>query len=100
MLFKFLKSLPNDATFDQGASIQRCIEKARAAGCSFGYDLSAATDRLPIVLQTAILTPLIGFEAAQAWKTMLIGRSYKLSTPLYKEEVTYSVGQPMGALSS
>jgi len=65
MLFKFLKSLPNDATFNQTLSVQRCMDKAKIAGCSFGYDLSAATDRLPIKLQVAILTPLIGELGAQ-----------------------------------
>jgi len=100
MLFKFLKSLPNDATFNQGLSVQRCMEKAKIAGCSFGYDLSAATDRLPIKLQVAILTPLIGELGAQCWKTLLIGRTYKLETPQYSEELSYAVGQPMGALSS
>jgi len=100
MLFKFLKSLPNDATFNQTLSVQRCMDKAKIAGCSFGYDLSAATDRLPIKLQVAILTPLIGELGAQCWKTLLIGRTYKLETPQYSEELSYAVGQPMGALSS
>lgn len=55
-LFSFLKSLPNDGTFDQTASWKRCAEKAKLSGCSFGYDLSAATDRLPIELQVSILS--------------------------------------------
>lgn len=59
-LFSILKSLPNDGTFDQQASVNRCFEKSKASGCSFGYDLSAATDRLPLALQIAVLTPLIG----------------------------------------
>jgi hypothetical protein len=65
MLFAFLKSLPNDGTFNQGASVQRCMEKALIAGRSFGYDLSAATDRLPIDLQVSILSSLISAEFAE-----------------------------------
>jgi len=64
MLFAFLRSLPNDGTFDQRSSCIRASEKAIKSGCSFGYDLSAATDRLPIVLQVAILSPLIGEKCA------------------------------------
>lgn len=55
MLFKILESLPNDATFNQGASVKRCFSKVKISGCSFGYDLSAATDRLPVLIQEAIL---------------------------------------------
>jgi len=65
-LFSFLRSLPNDGTFDQHASVKRCFEKSKVAGCSFGYDLSAATDRLPISIQVVILSTLLGAEAAEA----------------------------------
>lgn len=61
-LFSFLKSLPNDGTHDQNASVQRCFSKSKASGCSFGYDLSAATDRLPIALQMSVLEPIFGQE--------------------------------------
>jgi len=59
MLFSFLRSIPNDATFDQQASVTRCMIKSSEAGCSFGYDLSAATDRLPLSLQIAIIDRIL-----------------------------------------
>lgn len=65
-LFSFLKSLPNDGTFDQHASVKRCMLKSSVAKQSFGYDLSAATDRLPIVLQVSVLTQFFGKEFAEA----------------------------------
>lgn len=65
-LFSFLKSLPNDGTHDQEASVKRCFKKSTIANCSFGYDLSAATDRLPIALQVSILESLFGTEYALA----------------------------------
>lgn len=49
------------------------------------------------------------FEAAQEWADLLVRRAYKIALPLkpefdlpedLPESVTYSVGQPMGALSS
>jgi len=42
------------------------MEKAKVSGKSFGYDLSAATDRLPIKLQISLLSSLIGEEASVA----------------------------------
>lgn len=102
MLFAFLKTLPNDGTFDQTASVKRAAEKAKKANCSFGYDLSAATDRLPIALQVEILAALIGDSGALAWKNLLVGRDYRFAAnaKLPDDTYRYAVGQPMGALSS
>nr|WAY16604.1 putative RNA-dependent RNA polymerase [Rhizoctonia solani mitovirus 123] len=101
MLFSFLRSLPNDGTFDQNASVKRCMVKSNIAGKSFGYDLSAATDRLPIDLQVQIINKLIP-GLGDKWKTLLIERDYVLNSKEYNinERLRYSVGQPMGALSS
>jgi hypothetical protein len=101
MLFKFLKTIPNDATFDQNKSVQRCQTKVAITGKSFGYDLSAATDRLPIILQVEILNriyPGIG----ECWSKLLVGRNYRANFKEFKidDNYQYSVGQPMGALSS
>jgi hypothetical protein len=63
-IFAFLKTLPNDGTFDQTLAVARAKEKAKLSGKSFGYDLSAATDRLPIALQIGVLAPLIGVKRA------------------------------------
>jgi hypothetical protein len=65
-LFSILKKMPNDCTHDQEAGVKRCFTKASEYGCSYGYDLSAATDRLPISLQVDVLTVLIGQEGALA----------------------------------
>lgn len=59
-IFSFLRTLPNDATFNQGLAVKRAMEKAKYHGQSFGYDLSAATDRLPISLQVSILNSIFG----------------------------------------
>jgi hypothetical protein len=102
-LFSFLKSLPNDGTFDQQASVKRCMEKSLVSKKSFGYDLSAATDRLPIDLQVSVLSSFFNKEFADAWKKLLVGRAYILPDMDDKSiahVLRYSVGQPMGALSS
>jgi hypothetical protein len=99
-LFSILKSLPNDCTFDQEAGVKRCFAKANEAGKSFGYDLSAATDRLPVALQVSILTHYLGIEGAEAWRSLLVDRTYTLTVEGKSQDYKYSVGQPMGALSS
>jgi hypothetical protein len=69
----------------------------------YSFDLSAATDRLPIRLQRALISDLLlDPEFAAAWENLLVGRDYQV--PKNKDtdviSVRYSVGQPMGALSS
>jgi len=106
-LFELLRVLPNDGTFDQEASFARAQEKAKIAGCSYGYDLSSATDRLPMSLQQAILKWFFGEEQSKLWAELLIGRDYLVPpSPKLKAyniapgNYRYSVGQPMGAYSS
>jgi len=65
-LSSILKQIPNDGTFNQDEAFKRAIIKAKIAKCSFGYDLSAATDRLPLSLQVAVLSSLLGKEYAKA----------------------------------
>jgi hypothetical protein len=142
-LFKILKGIPQDGTFNQVLPIERLIRElerlhsalnpliskgstkrkfdgydlsARRAklgkiwthskiGRCYSFDLSAATDRLPINYQALIvqqLHPKLGVT----WKELLCGRDYYISSSMAKLSkdlpamVRYSVGQPMGALSS
>lgn len=78
------------------------MQKVQIAKKSFGYDLSAATDRLPVQLQVSILSAFFGNEYAENWRKLLIDRDYYLGSTNSSELVRkrYSVGQPMGALSS
>jgi hypothetical protein len=103
-LFDILRGLPTDGTFDQEESVNRCFLKAKATGCSYGYDLSAATDRLPLFLQLRVLAPLIGNKLADVWGRVLVDRDYILNEnkklDIAPATLRYSVGQPMGAYSS
>jgi hypothetical protein len=101
MLFKFLKRIPNDATFDQNKSVKRCLTKVALTGKSFGYDLSAATDRLPIILQVEILNKIFP-GIGECWSKLLVSRDYRANFKEFgvDDRLRYSVGQPMGALSS
>lgn len=107
-LQRVLRKLPNDGTFDQNAASVRVREKAIAAGQSYGYDLSAATDRLPLSIQVDIMTSLTNRKIALLWAFILTGREYHIyDNPEQLQRIgakpgalTYQVGQPMGAYSS
>nr|UJQ92593.1 MAG: putative RNA-dependent RNA polymerase [Mitoviridae sp.] len=92
MLFTFLKSLPNDGTFDQHASEMRCRHLAKSYGHSFGYDLKAATDRLPLEIQAALLD-LVRPGLGSTWSVFLTKRPYYLYLP---EEACKEHGIPTG----
>jgi hypothetical protein len=105
-LFKLLRLVPMDGTFDQLKPLKR-IPWGQVP--LFSFDLSAATDRLPLWIQSDILKEIFGEKFAQAWSTLLVDRDYSLPKlepkginykGFYPSSVRYSVGQPMGALSS
>lgn len=62
----------------------------------WSFDLSAATDRLPLQIQKIVLQPIVGLHMAEAWGQLLTNREYWL----YPKSYRYAVGQPMGAYSS
>jgi hypothetical protein len=55
-LLRCLSRLPQDGTFDQLAPVRRLYEQGHSE--FFCFDLSAATDRIPVKLQTLILSCL------------------------------------------
>jgi hypothetical protein len=109
-LFKILKQLPNDGTFDQDASVTRCTVKAKAANQAFSFDLSAATDRLPVSLTGAIIESLFKIPGlADAWRKVMVERDFSFTHHVkdkfdelktHSNVFNYAVGQPMGCLSS
>nr|UOL49052.1 MAG: putative RNA-dependent RNA polymerase [Mitoviridae sp.] len=95
-IFEILREIREDGTFDQLGPIHRLLPYIMASGTKvFSYDLSAATDRLPVKFQVQVLEAL-GVSWACHWASLLVGRPWFLNG----KPVTYSVGQPMGALSS
>lgn len=109
-LFSILAKIKQDATFNQerGISIISKHISLKTDKTVYSFDLSAATDRLPLVIQIQILN---SFKAGlgDAWGNILVDRRYALpSWSGWKKtkinglspSIKYSVGQPMGALSS
>lgn len=102
-LFNLIKLIPNDGTFDQDASVKRSTSKSMSSGKAYSFDLSSATDRLPIIIQSYILDMILPLKIGKAWKALLIDREYHIpeyGTEIKEGKVKYAVGQPMGALSS
>lgn len=103
-IFDILDTLPTDGTYDQSKPIERLTEMGHSRFWSF--DLSAATDRLPVWLQAYLLNYLLGGQYGQVWAKLLVKREYevpndkKLLSRSAPKSVMYAVGQPMGALSS
>lgn len=95
-LFSVLRKHETDGTFNQLRPLSRIDWLSQSP--LYSYDLSAATDRLPIALQVLILTHLFGERMAKAWMKILVGRDY--FNRKTKESIRYGTGQPMGALSS
>jgi hypothetical protein len=118
-IFTILRGIPMDGTFNQTSPVDRLSSIDPKGRWFYSIDLSAATDRLPVRLQVPVMEQVfkwIGFpeagRAAQLWADLLVKRAYEVKYPPAKDRgfdlpdgerpdrVVYSVGQPMGALSS
>jgi len=106
-IFKgILSKLPMDGTFNQIRPAKRLLK--RKTNGLYSVDLSSATDRLPLELQELILSDLFNNEFASYWKDIMVDRDFNLVVPFIfrtknffsRKDVRYTVGQPMGALSS
>lgn len=93
-IFDNLKSLRMDATFDQTGGLKRLLEIGLGRPM-YSFDLSAATDRLPVATQEQILS-VLGLSWAGSWRSLLTKRPWYLG----RRPLMYAVGQPMGAYSS
>lgn len=106
IIFSILKRIPMDGTFNQLGPIYRLISLNSKS--YYSLDLTAATDRLPISIQSKLLNTWFqrfpGF--GDHWANLLVGRKYRWIAPEgvtssnRKGKAIYAVGQPMGALSS
>lgn len=106
-LFRVLSRMVTDGTFNQLEPLKRVPFGQKPI---YSFDLSSATDRLPVWLQESILSEVYGKEFSHAWKQLLVGRAYTTPVPRIgstwklpgkiPSQVFYAVGQPMGALSS
>jgi len=94
-LFSSLRKIQMDGTFDQIAPLERLVSSVEPGQTFFSFDLSAATDRLPVDLQSQILD-LLSPGLGTRWARLLSTLPWTYRGVEYQ----YAVGQPMGAYSS
>jgi len=106
-MMKFISRLPTDSTFDQNKGFKRAMELSQGKSC-YSYDLSSATDRFPLSLQTQVIRSFFGGTIADLW-TKLMKRDFAVSRiktgtkgkmEEIPEKIKWEVGQPLGAYSS
>lgn len=97
-----LRNIPMDGTFDQIAPIKRLMSLVEPGQKLYSFDLSSATDRLPVEIQADILNLLIP-NLGTNWMNLLgslVWRWKSTNSKVPLKEIKYAVGQPMGAYSS
>jgi hypothetical protein len=93
-LMDFVGRIPGDCTYSQQGS-SRYLPNT---GPYYSMDLTAATDRYPVKLQSAVLGKLVdSTEYADAWSRTMVHEPF--ANP-WGDPVHYARGQPMGAYSS
>jgi len=91
-LFKVLRKIPQDCTFDQGSF----WEKIKGSDYYASVDLTAATDRFPISLIARVLYGRLPDTYVNSWVKLMIGQPFEIDG----KSVYYRAGNPMGFYSS
>lgn len=95
-IMHLLTFFPDDCTYEQGDKLATYSQIQK--GKYWCFDLKSATDRFPLDYQVMVLKKLIGSERADAWRSIMVDLPFE--SPIDKEPIKYSVGQPLGAYSS
>lgn len=95
-IFDLLREIPQDMTFSQGSFVEKVSTWGEGVTL-YSVDLSSATDRFPIDLIADVLRGHFPQKYVAAWVDVMVG--YPFRSP-DGSDVTYSVGNPMGAYSS
>jgi hypothetical protein len=119
-MFSILKALPQDATFDQEGKLREFSKRYSDANY-FCYDLKSATDLIPLRLYEELFRAMLPKSILSLWLELLVGLPFLvpkeniddrglsgLKNPSASDlddlhrsnEIKYTCGQPMGALSS
>jgi len=85
-----------DSTFDQNSAFKRAKNMCQGKKV-YSFDLKAATDRFPFVLQKLVFQKLYGNEVTDLWEKLLLRPFYVREL---NSEIKWAVGQPLGSYSS
>jgi len=98
-LFRILKKIPEDCTFDQERGVTWVREELRSGRCAWSVDLSDATNHFPLQLQKLVF---LNIALDPQWEThwelfeMVATGAYG-ANPLGRNYVRWTKGQPLGA---
>lgn len=107
-LFAILKTIASDFTFNHKGGIDHVLKAEKIEGYNYySIDLSAATDRLPRVLQALLIAgifDILGFDGKAISKSWLaiVDRTFSTEGTKLNEgkPIRYTVGQGMGIFTS
>jgi hypothetical protein len=94
-VMELLRTLETDGTWAQDDQFAR-VCKLSPGNPTYSFDLSSATDRFPVSLQTVVVSHLFGKEVGDLWEKVLCHRDFHSPTG----NVRWRRGQPLGLLSS
>lgn len=79
-IFNTLRSVPNDGTHEQNLTLRKFVEdwKQRKIKRIYSFDLTAATDRMPLEAQKIVLSQFVSFGTVELWGKLLVDRWYAL----------------------
>lgn len=96
--YRVLRNIPQDCTFDQGSFKDKIQLSGVENHC---IDLTAATDRFPILRIEAVLRRLLPADKVASWKYIIVGSPFSYKGRDGKSQlVNYQVGNPIGLYSS
>jgi hypothetical protein len=84
-MFKLLRNLPTDATFDQEGKVSAFAEKGFSE--IYSFDLSAATDTIPLELYRTMMSVILGPEVTNLWLKLLVDRDFVAPRELQKPPI-------------
>lgn len=96
-LAQILRTINNDCTYDQGKGVELIKTWTATSSEVYSYDLTSATNRFPLSLQSRVVEELTcDKEYSSNWTNLIANRSFAYKKNTYK----WKVGQPLGAYSS
>lgn len=93
-LMTVLSSLPMDGTFNQTAPLRRL----KGEKCAYSFDLTAATDRVPLYLLFSVIEMLFGRAYASAVVNSALATN-SFEVPFVKGRRANYSGHPLGVKS-
>jgi hypothetical protein len=97
VLMSYLGSLDYDGTSSHSRAAKVVQNLTNQSIPIWSFDLTKATDRWPLSLISIVMEHCFGKDIADAWTSVISDRTFEGPNG---EQVRWSVGQPLGALSS